>query len=362
MSKIKKIMMMNSLFLLLGLVLPVFCTGADTNKASKAAYDEDELYFFYDTWNVIYNKENLVKEVPDTIRIASYNLENFTDGYEDPPERTPKRLAAHVKGAAKLIAEINPDIILFQELENKYALRLLNKALTNAYPLGYTTFFRHKWGEIDTLNIGVLSRIPLKDVRTIRFTKANGADRPLRGMLAFEVEVGPDRRLLVYGVHLKSNYGNDAANQRQRKRSLEILMTDVAAVASNAPGREYEVLVLGDTNVDPDNEKFKTDVSLKPLSSMVDLWRGRPLEERITIPTRYGDPEMVFPPAAFDRIFVSKNLKKAPWVAGPAQVLQKGCYTNDSSVLPGDKGHVSDHYPVWVDVHRTKPKPPADGK
>ncbi len=358
MRKIKKSRCMRCFLLLFWLALPGLCRSAETNAASNAAIEEEELYFFYDTWNVIYNKEDLVREIPDSIRIASYNLENFTDGYEDPPERTPKRLAAHVKGAAKIIAELDPDIIILQELENKYALRLLNKALTNAYPLGYTTFFRHRWGEIDTLNIGVLSRIPLKDVRTIRFTKANGADRPIRGMLAFEVEVGPDdHRLLLYGIHLKSNYGNDAANQRQRKRSLEILMTDMAAVASNAPGREYEVLVLGDTNVDPDNEQFKKDVSLKPLSSMSDLWRGRPLEERITIPTRYGDPEMEFPPAAFDRIFVSKNLKKAPWVAGQAQVLQKGCHTNDSSVLPGDKGHVSDHYPVWVDIHRKKPSP-----
>lgn len=328
--------------------------SASTNRPSFSIQDDDP-YFFYETWNVIYNEQALLKEVPDKIRVASYNLEHFTDGYEDEPERTAKRRDAHVKGAAKIISEINPDIIFLQEIENKYALRLLNKALSNTYAVGYTTFFRHKWGEIDTLNIGVLSRIPLKDVRTLRFTKAAGPDRPMRGFLSFEVEAGPDRRLLFYGLHLKSNFGDDAANQRQRKLSLEILMSDIAAVASNAPKREYEILILGDTNVDPDNKQFKTDVSLKPLASMVDLWRGRPIKERTTIPTRYGDPELVFPPAAFDRIFASKNLTKAPWVVGPAQVLQKGTYTNDVSVLPGDKGHVSDHYPVFVDLTRDAP-------
>ncbi len=47
------------------------------------------------------------------------------------------------------------------------------------------------------------------------------------------------------------------------------------------------------------------DPSLKPLSDWKDLWRGRPLAERTTLPTRYGDPKLEFPPACFDRLFAS---------------------------------------------------------
>lgn len=331
-------------------------SGADADAAStNIPIQEEDLYFSYEAWDVIYDPSDKAPapqtfEPPVQIRIASYNVENFTDGYEDPPEFTPERTSNHVAAAAKIIDEVDADIIIFQEMENKYALRMLNKALKKPYPDGHITYFRHRWGDLDTLNIAVLSRIKLKNVRSIRFTRANGPARPIRGILSFEAELGPDRRLLAYGVHLKSNFGDSTDNQRQRKRALEILMSDIAAVSSNAPNCEYEVIVMGDTNVDPDREQFKDDESLDPLKPLVDLWQGRPLRERTTIPTRYGDPEMKFPAAAFDRIFVSENLLEAPWVTGPAQVLQKGSYTKSSAVLPGEKGHVSDHYPVFVDL------------
>ena len=102
-------------------------------------------------------------------------------------------------------------------------------------------------------------------------------------------------------------------------------------------------------------------VTLEPLAgAFVDLWRGRPIEERTTIPTRHpgpdGDPLMVFPPAAFDRIYASKNLGgAAPWRVGSPQAIQKGADVENNLTPPGVDGHVSDHYLAYVDLERAAP-------
>lgn len=351
---------------------PVLEASDDSAEIAEAvaipeaeATPDDPLYYSYNSWDVIGGRAEMPATIPvqemKRIRIAAYNLEHFTDGEDDPPERTPERLTAHTRGAAKLIDKIDPDVIILQEIENKQALRILNDALSKPYPVGHITFFRHPWGEVDKLNIAVLSRVPLKSVRTVRFSRANAKSRPPRGLLAFEIEIAPGHRILVYGLHLKSNFGSSEVNQRQRRRALEILADDAESVRRNNPSTHYEIAILGDTNVDPDNEQFADDPSLDPLSAFADLWRGRPIEERTTIPTREGDPALLFPPAAFDRIFVCTNLMAAPWIAGPAQVLQKGVHIRDVSVLPGDKGHVSDHHPVFVDLLRDElPAPKRD--
>ena len=42
-------------------------------------------------------KDSPAPAVPDRIRIATYNLENFTDGRNDGPDRTPEVFMAHAR-------------------------------------------------------------------------------------------------------------------------------------------------------------------------------------------------------------------------------------------------------------------------
>ena len=166
--------------------------------------------------------------------------------------------------------------------------------------------------------------------------------------------------MLAYNIHLKSNYGEAPRNQAQRGIALHHIAADIVAetyqnaLSSNATA----TVILGDTNVDPDTEQFAADPSLEPLAgAFADLWRGRPIEERTTIPTRQagetGDPLLVFPPAAFDRVFASKNLAaNGPWRAAPPQAIQKGTDTANNLTQPGINGHVSDHHLVYVDLER----------
>ena len=205
-----------------------------------------------------------------------------------------------------------------------------------------------------------------RDIQTLRSglnENLGGKTRPARGALAAEFRLGGDAALLVYNVHLKSNYGEAPRNQAQRGIALHQIAADaVAETFQNAirTNATY-TLVLGDTNVDPDNEAFAADPSLHALAGGYrDLWRGRPLAERITIPTRQagpdGDPLLVFPPAAFDRIFASKNLGGGgPWRVGRPEAIQKGTDTANNLTPPGINGHVSDHHLAYVDLERTRP-------
>lgn len=296
--------------------------------------------------------------VSNRIRIATYNLEHFTDGRHDEPERTPEVFMTHARGAAEIIAEANPDVLVLQEIENARTLEFLNEQFADPYPYVYISKLRQTSGEKERLNLALLARLRPHNVRQLGFYNLGGKGRPARGALAAEFDLGDDFHLLVYDIHLKSNFGEGPKNQAQRAIALHHIAADaIAETLQNDPAPTAAV-ILGDTNVDPDCPAFADDPSLEPLAgSYVDLWRGRPIEERTTIPTRQagetGDPLLVFPPSAFDRVFVSRNLAAdGPWKALPPQTLQKGTDTSNNLTQPGFNGHVSDHHLVYVDLAR----------
>lgn len=293
----------------------------------------------------------VARPVGDRIRICSYNAENFCDGINDGTNATPAMAEKHAHGVASLLDEINPDIVVLEEMENIVALKRLNDALKTPYPIAFITRFASSWGEEQKLNIAVLSRVPLAGLRELDFGMFKGRGRPPRGMLNFFVELGQGRRLLVYGVHLKSNFGDRVKNEFQRLSAMKILRADADGMLSRYPQNEWEVLVMGDTNVDPEDPQFAKDPTFRPMRGWVDLWRGRPLAERTTLPTRHGDPALEFPSVTFDRFFASTNLVAAPWKVDEPQVLQRGVDTKSVFTLPGQgEFHVSDHYPIYVDI------------
>ncbi len=296
--------------------------------------------------------------VPGRIRVATYNLEHFTDGRRDEPERTAEVFMTHARDAAAIIAEADPDILVLQEVENGRALEFLNDQFERPYAWIYISRLRHSSGEREKLNLALLSRLRPHSVRQLGFYNLAGIGRPARGALAAEFDLDDGSSLLVYDIHLKSNFGEAPRNRAQRAIALHHIAADVVGEnLRNAPA-PTATLILGDTNTDPDSPDFADDPSLAPLAgAFVDLWRGIPLPERTTIPTRQagpnGDTNLVFAPSAFDRVFASKNLAGAgPWRVGLPSSIQKGTDTANNLTPPGTNGHVSDHYLVYVDLTR----------
>lgn len=286
------------------------------------------------------------------VRVALYNIENFTDAVDDGPDRTPELFQAQARWAAGHLAEIDADLVFVLEIENATALRALNDALPRPYPSGYVTQLGDGAQDRPKLNLALLSRLPLADVRELDFGPLQGAGRPARGSLRATVDLGDGHRLVVYSAHLKSNFGYRPRNMYQRRHALQLITRDAKALVQQDPALKWELLVVGDMNVDPELPEFARDWSLSPLRGWKDLWRGRPIHERMTIPTRYGDAALEFPPACFDRIYAGADLTNFPWVAQGAGSVQKGTHTKNVKVLPGQEGHVSDHFPVYVDLVR----------
>jgi len=295
---------------------------------------------------VFYDKEEMQVSGP-RIRVSSYNVEQFSDGVND-GDRTRYGAGRQAHLAAGIVEEFNPDILVLQEIENEKALCIFNLAFGRPYPLGYITRFDR---ESCRLNIAVLSRIPLKGVRELDFSGLKGDGRPPRGVLSFYVPLSARRVLLVYVVHLKSNWGDREKNESKRYNALKLITEDLRGLRVRYPQYTWETMIIGDMNVDPEGKNFRRDPSLEPLRSWIDLWSGIPLKDRLTLPTRFGDPQRQFPPVTFDRIFVTRELRELPWRTRRPRVLQKGVDTKDINAVGGkSKTHASDHYPVYVDV------------
>jgi endonuclease/exonuclease/phosphatase family metal-dependent hydrolase len=292
-------------------------------------------------------------EADSTLRVCTYNIENFTDGMMDDGRRTGLTARRQARKAGALLSEISADVVFIQEIENAIALKLLNQYIKPRYPVGYITRFGGANARDQKLNIAVLSRVPLEHVRELDFGYCDGPGRPPRGALAAVLALAGNRKLLCYGVHLKSNWGERPQNVARRQNGLRFVRADVDLLTNKYARLDWEVMICGDMNVDPDNESFRDDLSLEPVSDWHDLWRGQPIGQRTTIPTRYGDPNRTFPPAAFDRFVVSGALMLEPWKARIPGVLRKGVNTRNVQAVAGrDPEHVSDHYPVYLDLVR----------
>ena len=197
--------------------------------------------------------------------------------------------------------------------------------------------------------------MPPARVRQIAFGRLDLAGRPSRGTLCAEFRAGDGARLLVYAIHLKSNFGEPPVNQTKRAIALHLIAADALSESLRNQPDATATLILGDTNVDPETPEFAADPSLRPLAGdYLDLWLGTPMPERTTIPTRQaGDPMFVFPPSAFDRIFATKNLGDGgthPWRATSPRSIQRGTDTADNTTQPGFGPHVSDHYLAYTDL------------
>lgn len=290
------------------------------------------------------------------LRVGYYNIEMFTDGINDSDRRTEELARIQASGAAGIIDEFEPDILMLSEVENGRVVTLLNDALANPYPAGYVVLYGSGTTRIEDMNSAMLTRFKPESVSEIDFGPLTGEGRPARGFFRAIFHLGDQHYLAVYSAHLKSNYGNRRRNQAQRYHAMRMVREDAETLTGAHPERRWEMLLLADFNSDPLSPKFGGDPTWRVLTDWSDLWSEHPsVYERHTIPTRFGDPRLEFPPALFDRVLANPGMREAPWVVSLPDVVAKGVVTADITVKPGEQGHVSDHYPVYVDLTRDNP-------
>jgi endonuclease/exonuclease/phosphatase family metal-dependent hydrolase len=236
---------------------------------------------------------------PAKVRITTWNLEWFPNG--SAREATPEKQAQRIQAAADVLKNLNPDILLLQEVRDYDACARLGEAIqSGAYTVGVCSAF--KGGKQQE---AIVAKIPAQAAWSESWKSMEGIDPP-RGFAFAWFKIG-NADIGVYSLHLKSNlvtHGNveieAAQNIRKREVSIQQLLAHIHDVIGTVIPSIKGLVVGGDFNTNHDQEMFAAE---RTLDSLADAgyqngFEGLALSERVTHPGSHG-----FPNATFDFIF-----------------------------------------------------------
>ncbi len=192
----------------------------------------------------------------ETIRIATYNLDNYLvmDRYVGPrwrpayPKPESEKLIVR-----RVISEVAPDILILQEMGSVAFLEELRADLGNEGH--HYSYAIHMAGKDTDRHIAVLSKLSPKGVlkhQDLNFKYFEGREKVKRGMLeaSFELKYGND--LTVFAVHLKSRYAQkkeDKLSAMRRTREAEACRDRIIERTHEQDRLHY--LIAGDFNDHP---------------------------------------------------------------------------------------------------------------
>ncbi len=218
-----------------------------------------------------------------SFKIASYNVENLFDMVNNGSEYdqyipgeygwNEKILRIKVANLARVISELNADVIALQEVETSRALRRLQRALKargTHYP--YQTIAEAKPSAV---KCAVLSKFPISDTQEIIVKKGS------RTILQVTLSVD-NRPFILFINHWKSKRGPE---------SRRILYARALKVKINALPPKTDFIVLGDFNSDYNeyltfrkNERLNDTHGRTGLNHILGtLYNKRPVDETLLI-------------------------------------------------------------------------------
>ena len=258
---------------------------------------------------------------PTSIRIVAWNLEWFPG---QKPEPTPDAEVMQMESAKAAIAEMNPDVLLLEEVRDWQSAETLCAVIPELKVHVVSRFQPRPQNQV------VASKFPA-DSSWSESWQHDFTELP-RGYVFAAIELPDHRYLLTYALHLKSNLGEFATNTSMRQASAKQLLRHAnEMLAIYGKLGPCAVVIGGDMNTSLDDPKFAEDRTLSALSKAGFYWthEGVPFAERSTIPASNG-----FPDNCFDHIFTA-GLGK------PVAAVR---------TYPG----ISDHFPVVLEVDLTK--------
>ncbi len=280
-----------------------------------------------------------------TVTIATYNVENFFDIYDDPyteDEGTEPKSRTNVQQLARAIKAIDADVIALQEVENAYVLQAMCDEFLPTSGYNYVATLPGNDGR--GINLGVISKLPITEMHSYRFQTFSHPERPneryhfSRDVLRVDLETGGEP-VSLFVVHLKSNRSSPGDENSSFKRTAEAMQVKKIVREAVAKNPEMLAVVLGDFNSNYETRPEQPrpwpamEHLLAPESDgsqlLTDVHATLGDEQRVTIP---GDGR--YPPATFDYILATPAMAEA-WVKGSSKVLQ------DKGITQG-----SDHRPV----------------
>lgn len=280
-----------------------------------------------------------------TLTVGSYNVENFFDVFDDPyaqDESVKVKPRQEIVALAKAIKKLDADVVLFQELENEFLLQaMIDEFLPNA---GYRYVAAQRTNSGRGINLGVISRVPILQLRSYRFQTLTNPAAPgrewrfARDVMRVTLDVGLDRPVEAFSIHLKSNRdGPDDPNSRLYRTAEAIRLKEIVREeVAKDPG--VLIVLAGDFNSNyetrPDQPRPWPAMAhlLEPEADgsrlLTDVHASLSDEQRVTIP---GDNR--YPPATFDYILASPAMAER-YVPDTATVIQTPALTTGSDHRP----------------------------
>jgi endonuclease/exonuclease/phosphatase family metal-dependent hydrolase len=220
----------------------------------------------------------MARPKPGQLTVAAYNILNLFDDVDDPyreDEATPPKPREQMQALAQSIESLGADVIALEEVENRdYLQRFVDVFLPH---LGYDEVVLFEGNDMRGIDVAVVSRVPIGEVRSHRHLKFKGPDGAVqhfqRDLLSITVEPQGGPPVEVWVVHLKSKRGgNDAASEAIRlAEAMQIRKLLDERLARDAQAR---IIVTGDFNDTADSKSLKTIVGSGPTamwSAMADL-------------------------------------------------------------------------------------------
>lgn len=204
----------------------------------------------------------------DTVRVATWNLEHFVDGHDNPyidagTENTPASdLTDRKRRVARALRRLDADLVVLQEAESE---AFLDSFVENR--LGDTRYRFATSVESPTwyMNVVLLSRYPLGVVRNyadvvtpiVGQEADNGAPAAQsltnHRLWTADVRVAPDRVWTLAGAHLKA--GRSAEDRGWRIGQIRFLHAELSRLRSARPAAK--MLVAGDLNSLSDSPELR---------------------------------------------------------------------------------------------------------
>ncbi len=239
------------------------------------------------------------------VAFTFWNVEWFPGRRPTAKERA---RASHVAAVVPVVERLDPDVLGLEEVGDADAAHLIADHLKGCRVDVCTEFTRAPTNEPSRQQTVLCSRLPLLASGWQSWQPTADGLTPRRGFAFAVYQPTLGEVLLVYGVHLKSNFldepGGDATNAAMREESTrQLLVHERAAAARYAAGgaRVRLAVVGGDMNTSLDDARFEHEQTLRRLlgeGGLLWAWAGVPSERRFTLPG-----EGRYPAACFDHIF-----------------------------------------------------------
>lgn len=209
------------------------------------------------------------------------------------------------------LTQLSSDIIALEEVRDWDHAALAVKALAG-FKVDVCSTFPPREGQNEAQQVAIASRLqPLSAWSEV--WKPAGALVPPRGFSFAAYQLAPQRLLLVYALHLKSNRGDIREDMRIREESMQQLIAHMRSMKhAYAKLGTLTWIVGGDFNTAPDEPRFSTEKTLVSLRAegFRWAWEGIPFNSRITVPA-----DLRYPAASFDQIFYRGATLVKAWVA-----------------------------------------------